>query len=79
MLRKARMLGTGMFIFAVNTVNAGYYAGAGIGPDTADFIQRSRVLQQSPDRAVPSFDVINKSHLSATGVFGTLFVGCKAL
>lgn len=79
MLGKARVLGTGIFIFAANTINAGYYLGVGIGPDTTDFIQRSRVLQQSINRAVPSFDVINKSHLSATGVFGTLFAGAEKI
>ncbi len=53
------------------TAHAGWYAGAGLGPDTIDFKQRSHVTQTGSQ----GFDVINKTNLSGTGVFGTIFAG----
>lgn len=74
MLGTTRVISAGFIIFAASTVNAGMYAGIGLGSDTVDFAMRSRVYEINPGHP-HSFDVINKSHLSATGLFGTLFAG----
>lgn len=79
MLRTTKVLGAGVFIFATSTINAGFYGGAGIGSDTVDFNQRSLVSPISDGVHPVDFNVINKSHLSGTGVFGTLFVGFEKL
>lgn len=63
---------------ASSIVHAGFYAGAGIGSDTVDFSTRSHVFKADPNQPM-EFDVINKAHLSATGVFGTLFAGYGGL
>jgi outer membrane immunogenic protein len=75
MSRKIKVFGAGVFIFAASSINAGFYGGAGIGSDTVDFAQRALVSPISDGIHTVDFDVINKSHLSGTGVFGTLFVG----
>ncbi len=69
MFRKNRILSASLVIFINTASHAGFYVGAGIGPDTVEFKDNSHVF--SPG----NFDVINKSQLSATGVFGTLFAG----
>ncbi len=61
-------------VLASSVVHAGFYAGVGIGSDTVDFSARSHVFKADPNQPM-EFDVINKAHLSATGVFGTLFAG----
>ncbi len=45
------------------------YAGLGLGSDTIDFDQSAHVYQGN------SFDVVQKTHLSGTGVYGTFFAG----
>ncbi|WP_165474833.1 outer membrane protein [Legionella nagasakiensis] len=55
--------------------NAGFYVGFGLGPDTIDFKQWSHVSQ--PGKL--GFDVINKTHLSGFGLFGTVFAGYQYL
>lgn len=69
MLRITQIFGAGLFICAASTVNAGIYIGAGLGSDSVDFKENAHVF--SPG----NFNVINKTHLSSTGVFGTLFLG----
>ncbi len=78
MLKKINVFGAGLFIFAT-TINAGFYGGAGIGSDTVDFTQRSTLSTISDGIHPVDFSVINKSHLSGTGVFGTLFIGFEKL
>jgi outer membrane immunogenic protein len=53
----------------INTVHAGFYVGAGLGPDTIDFKQRAHIFQPR------NFDAIDRTHLSGTGIFGTIFAG----
>jgi len=72
MLRKIQGLCGGIFIITAGNAGAGFYAGAGVGVDTVNFKQVSNVFSTN-------FDVINKSHLSASGVFGTLFGGYELL
>lgn len=67
-----------LLILASSAVHAGYYAGIGLGSDTVDFSVKSHVVQANPNQPV-GFDVINKSHASATGIFGTLFAGYGTL
>ncbi|WP_298626852.1 outer membrane beta-barrel protein [uncultured Legionella sp.] len=78
MLRKTQLLSTGLVLLTASTVNAGFYSGLGLGSDTVDLNVRSRIYEELPGHP-SSFDVINKSHLSATGVFGTLFAGYGTL
>lgn len=75
MLRKTIGIAVGALILANSaSLHAGVYVGAGVGSDTVDFTMRARVTRPNASFA-PDFDVINKAHLSATGIFGTLFVG----
>lgn len=67
-----------LLVLASSAANAGIYAGIGLGPDTVDFSATSHVINAAPNQPV-GFDVINKAHLSATGLFGTLFAGYGAL
>lgn len=53
----------------ISAAYAGFYAGLGIGSDTVSFKQSGHVVRPG------SFDVLDKTHLSGTGVFGTLFGG----
>jgi outer membrane immunogenic protein len=78
MLRKTQVLGAGLIILATSSANSGFYAGIGTGSDTVDFAMRSRVTGPNPGHPA-NFDVINKSHASATGIFGSLFAGYGAL
>ncbi|RAP35328.1 hypothetical protein B1207_13225 [Legionella quinlivanii] len=49
--------------------HAGFYLGASVGPEGAEFRQRSHVIRPG------TFDVIDKNHFSGTGVFGSIFGG----
>lgn len=75
MLRKTQLVSAGLLTIAVaSTVNADTYAGIGLGSDTIDFHMRSYIYEINPGYQ-PGFAVFNKSHLSATGLYGTLFAG----
>lgn len=78
MLRKTQLLSTGLILLTASTVHAAFYAGLGLGSDTVDLHMRSHVYEVNPG-FLPGFYVINKSHLSATGIFGSLFAGYSAL
>lgn len=51
----------------------GFYVGAGLGPDLAQFNLSSRVSQVQ--NGILNFNVKNTDELSGTGIFGTLFAG----
>ena len=78
MLRKTQVLGAGLIILTASSAHSGFYAGIGMGSDSVDFAMRSRVTRPNPGHPA-DFDVIDKSHLSATGIFGSLFAGYGAL
>ncbi|MBI2786599.1 MAG: outer membrane beta-barrel protein [Legionella longbeachae] len=69
MLRK---IGFGYMISLVLATNsfAGFYVGAGIGPDYAQFTQKVHVFDNHG-----SFNVIDEQNFSGAGVFGTFFGG----
>lgn len=48
----------------------GFYLGIGTGADTADFARTAHV-----ESTAHGFDVIEKTHLAAQGIFGTVFGG----
>lgn len=68
MIRTATLTVALMGLVAQST-EAGLYTGAGIGPDTVAYKENAHIFQPG------SFDAINVSHLSGTGLFGTLFAG----
>ena len=74
MLRKKIVAG-GLCVLGISTANAGLYAGAGLGPDTIDFKQKAHVVYFNPAFPAQGFNVRDETHLSGTGVFGTLFAG----
>ncbi|WP_133135276.1 outer membrane protein [Legionella rowbothamii] len=49
---------------------AGFYIGAGIGPEYAQFTQKTHVLDN-----YGSFNVIDEQNFSGAGIFGTFFGG----
>ena len=49
---------------------SGFYVGAGIGPEFAQFTQKAHVFDTHNN-----FNVIDVEHFSGTGVFGTFFGG----
>lgn len=71
---KTKLLGTSLLIIASSSLNAGFYMGAGLGADYANFTQRAHVYKADPNQPL-EFDVINKAHLAGSGIFGTLFGG----
>ncbi len=70
-----KSLGTVMLLFACSIVNAGFYVGAGLGPDSVDFYQRTHARGTVYLDYPPNFDAYNKTHLAGNGVFGTIFAG----
>ncbi len=52
---------------------SGFYVGAGLGPDLANFRVTSHVNQVH--NGILTFNVKNYEQLSGTGVFGTIFAG----
>lgn len=52
--------------------SAGFYAGAGAGPDIIDFKEYAFIKSQN---SPPNFDVLDKTHKTGKGVFGSLFAG----
>lgn len=61
----------GMFLLplSLSAWSMGPYLGLGFGPDLIDFNQKSQVSQAD------NFNVLNKAHFAASGVFGSLFAG----
>lgn len=55
--------------------HAGFYFGAGLGPDEVNFKQFSQTYKPAP----ASFNVINKTSLSGIGLFGSVFGGYDCL
>lgn len=53
----------------------GFYIGAGMGPENADFDQHARLLVHPPGSTHIESNVTDSTHLSGTGLFGTLFAG----
>ncbi|RUR15680.1 hypothetical protein ELY21_14330 [Legionella sp. km535] len=78
MLRKIQLLGASLIILSASSAHSGFYAGMGTGSDTVDVAMRSRITGPNPGHPA-NFDVINKSHASATGIFGSLFAGYGTL
>lgn len=66
MLRKTLIAAS---LLPLSCWGAGFYVGAGLGPDLGDFAQNARIT--SPG----NFDARDKTHHSGRGVFGTLFGG----
>lgn len=72
---------TGLFAFSLltfSTVSWGgceFYVGLGVGPESANYRQKSSVIQATPFNAITNFDVIDKTHLAGKGWFGSLFAG----
>lgn len=79
MFKKLKRSAAGIMVFATHSLYAGFYAGVGLGPDTVDFNQRANVFGPPSPGHPQNFNVINKTHLSGTGIFGTLFVGFERL
>jgi len=73
MLRTISVPGAIALLLSATTAQAGWYIGAGLGPDTVDFKQNGHVFQPG------NFSVIDKTHLSSTGIYATLFGGYGAL
>jgi len=71
MLRVTCPLVFGLISLLAPQANADFFLGAGLGSDTIDFQQRANVYQPGAF----GFNVIDKTHLSGTGVFGTIFAG----
>jgi len=75
MIRIIRTLLFSLIVFFISAAHASFYVGAGLGPDAIDFKQQANIYQPGAF----GFQVINKTHLSGTGVFGTVFIGYKYL
>ncbi|WP_019216146.1 outer membrane protein [Legionella tunisiensis] len=69
MLRKTMIV---FILLPLSCWSAGFYAGAGAGPDIIDFKQYAFIRSQ---HTPPNFDVIDKTHKTGKGVFGSLFAG----
>ncbi|MBX7066285.1 MAG: porin family protein [Parachlamydiales bacterium] len=53
-----------------NCWGSGLYLGIGAGADTVDFYRKAHI-----QTSFNNFDVIDKTHLAAQGIFGTIFGG----
>lgn len=87
MLGKINLVAASILAFSASVAQAGFYVGAGLGPDAVDYKQKSHVFQPNTNQfdLIPAtvqqinFDVIDKAHLSGTGLFGTIFAGFNGL
>jgi outer membrane immunogenic protein len=68
MIRKF-LLGMVLLPISLSSWSIGPYIGLGVGPDLIDFHQNAHISQLN------NFNVIDKTHLAASGVFGSLFAG----
>lgn len=72
---------TGLFALSLLTFSTASwsscesYVGLGIGPESANFRQKSSVTRAAPFNTIINFDVIDKTHLAGKGSFGSLFAG----
>jgi outer membrane immunogenic protein len=74
MLRKTLSTMVGLFVFA-SSAEAAFYAGVGLGPEALDFKQQGHIVSFDPARPEQGFNVQDNTHLSGTGVFGSIFAG----
>lgn len=79
MLRNSYWVCSTTLFLASSLGYAGVYTGLGLGPDTIEFKQRSNVVYYDAANPTQGFNVIDKTHLSARGVFGTIFGGYEYL
>lgn len=75
MLRNSCLSATTAFLLICSPGHAGFYAGVGVGPDTVEFKQKANVVYYNEAFPAQGFNVLDKTHHSARGVFGTLFGG----
>lgn len=69
LFQKTMAISTILFACNISNSNASIYAGADLGSDTIDFKQHAHFI-------VPThLDGTDKTHLSGTGIFGSLFAG----
>ncbi len=75
--RRLFSVSVNLLVFLAFPAYAGLYIGGGLGSDTVNFKQTSRVFQpKGVDALKPAgFDVLNKTNLSGTGIFGIVFMG----
>lgn len=71
------LLGSSL-LFLTTAIHAGFYVGAGIGPDSVDYKDVAHVFQQDNTGGL-GFDVVNRSHLAGFGLFGSIFAGYGTL
>lgn len=69
MSRKIYLTPLILLLISTSAWAQGFYIGAGLGPDTADFKQARNVTR------LGSFNVKDTTHLSGTGLFGSIFGG----
>jgi len=71
MLNKGILFGLVVLSLSSQCWSRGFYAGLGVGPEYADFKQGAHVVHPT------DVDVKDTTHLSATGVFGSIFAGYR--
>jgi outer membrane immunogenic protein len=69
MLRMKGIIITGLMALSSSVWSAGFYVGAGMGPDTARFDQDAVVIHN------PSLNITDKQQHSGTGYFASVFAG----
>jgi outer membrane immunogenic protein len=76
MLKRTGVLGAILLSFSTaSSASCEFYAGLGIGPESADYKQKGLVVRNSPFAPISNFNVIDKTHLSGKGWSGSLFAG----
>lgn len=75
MIRKISLIAFALTFASADCLANGYYLGAGLGPEGADFTQNVRIIVQPPGSTSPNADVKDSTHHSGTGLFGTVFGG----
>lgn len=69
MLRIKGIIISGLMALSSSVWSAGFYAGAGVGPDTARFDTDAVVIHN------PSLNITDKQQHSGTGYFASVFAG----
>lgn len=75
MQRMQRIYTTALITLALSTAHAGFYVGAGLGPNSTNFKHYAHFTQPGAHGA----NVIQKTPYGGTGIFGTLFSGYEYL
>lgn len=76
MLRKTGLLGAVLLGFTTASyASCEFYAGLGVGPESADYKQKALIVRTSPFNVITNFNVIDKTHYSGRGWSGSLFAG----